>query len=135
MKPRVNLFAYAVLAASLAVGSAAGADSEAAPLVSLRDPFWPIGWTPPKVTVTTDKAPVVQKRSPVRWDDARKLLKITGLSKAPDGRYFAILKGIGVVEESDVVTVTLDDFTYKWRVTGITENGIVPEQIGVYPKK
>ena len=105
------------------------------PLDTLRDPFWPIGWTPPKITVTDEGPVVVQPRAPVRWNDARKRLQISGLSRMPDGRYLAILKGIGVVEEADVVAVTLVDFVYKWRITSITEKGFVPEQIGVYPKK
>jgi len=145
---KTSMHLSSVLIASVAVTVLCATDSTGAPptdakgsgnpaLATLRDPFWPIGWAPPKVTVTdVEEVPkVVQKRSPVRWEDARKLIHLSGLSKTSDGRYLAILKGIGVVEESDVVTVTLDDFTYKWRITKITEEGIAPERIGVYPKK
>jgi len=140
MKPWAVFSGILIAVSAVAVARAADGGSADTPVASLRDPFWPVGWTPPKPVAAAPvphQAPVApkQNRSPVRWEEARKLLKVTGLSKTTEGKAFAILKDVGVVEESDIVTVTLDGLVYKWRVTGVTEDGIVPEQIGVYPAR
>ena len=98
-----------------------------------RDPFWPIGWEPPRLGRMTTNAPV--KDVLTKWDKARAILQVTGLSKSPDGKYLAILKGIGVVEEGDTVSVNYMGLNYKWKITSVTSKGIVPERIGVFPIK
>jgi hypothetical protein len=99
-----------------------------------RDPFWPVGWEPPKVGPTVDAAPTQAPKPPTQWDEARKLLQVTGLSRrVTDGRYFAIVKGIGVVEEGDSVSVIQSGQMYKWKIRSISSRGIVPERTGVYP--
>ena len=69
-------------------------------------------------------------KSPVRWDEALKSVKITALSKAKDGRYIAIVKDIGVVEAGSQISVNYEDLTYRWRVKSISSKGIVPERLG-----
>ena len=128
-----GLFRLALPAMAQASAGDAGGDGPLS-LETLRDPFWPVGWEPPPKVAPTPGV-VHQPKSPIRWDEARKHIRITGLSKTSDGDYFAILKKIGVVEAGDVVAVTLDDLVYRWRVTKITNKGIVPEKIGVFPKK
>jgi hypothetical protein len=101
-----------------------------------RDPFWPVGWTPPKLgpvaAGTPTSAPV---KDITHWDDARKLIQVTGMSRTKDGKYLAILKGIGVAEEGDTVSITYMGLVYRWKIKSITSKGLVPERIGVYPTR
>jgi hypothetical protein len=96
-----------------------------------RDPFWPIGWLPPRVDPT--KAEVTPPGEVTHWDEARKLLQVTGMSRGKDGKYLAILKGVGVVEEGNTVSINYMGQAYKWKIKSITSKGIVPEKAGVYP--
>lgn len=143
---RAGLWATActsALLASLALADSpadpaagAGQTNAAPPAVSEpRDPFWPVGWEPPKVGLAAaDTSPVQAPKPPTQWDEARKLLQVTGLSRrVTDGKYFAIVKGIGVVEEGDSVTVIHNGQMYKWKIKSISSKGIVPERTGVYP--
>jgi len=116
-----------------ASGPSAEATGTNAVLTLTRDPFWPVGWEPPRLGRVTTNAPV--KDVLTKWDKARAILQVTGLSKSADGKYFAILKGIGVVEEGDTVSVNYMGLIYKWKITSVTSKGIVPERIGVYPIK
>ena len=102
-------------------------------LTLTRDPFWPIGWEPPHMGPVTANTPT--KSVLTNWDEARALLQVTGLSKTRDGKYLAILKRIGVVEEGDTVSVNFRGLNYKWKIASVTSKGIVPERIGVYPVK
>jgi hypothetical protein len=100
-------------------------------LTKLRDPFWPVGWEPPPTEPVKGKT--VQKADLIKWDEARKSIHVTGLSKDSRGKFIAIIKGIGVVEPGDTISVRHSGLVYKWKVSDITTKGIVPEQIGVYP--
>lgn len=139
MRLAVALFGVCALLALAAVraedasappAEAAGAD---AGLMLTRDPFWPVGWKPPVPGKVSANATV--KDVPIKWDEARALLQLTGLSKSPNGNYLAILKGIGVVEEGETVSVNFMGLNYKWKITSVTSKGIVPERMGVFPIK
>lgn len=114
--------------------NASSASVEASQVVTLtRDPFWPVGWEPPQMGPVTGDMPT--KSLLTNWDEARALLQVTGLSKTRDGKYLAILKRIGVVEQGDTVSVNFRGLNYKWKIASVTSKGIVPERIGVYPVK
>ena len=99
----------------------------------LRDPFWPVGWAPPNFgQIGTDED---ARNALARWEEARKLLQVTGLSRGANGKYVAILKGIGVVQEGQTVSVNHGDLTYRWRIASINSRGIVPEKVGASPAK
>jgi hypothetical protein len=138
---RLALLGFAVALLSTALFCSAqkpegsAGDSVKSGLEAIRDPFWPVGWEPPEEEEISDDGVEPPPGTSVRWDDAKKRIRITGLSKNSDGEHFAILKSIGVVEAGDVIAVTLDDLVYKWRVTRITNKGMVPEKVGVFPKK
>lgn len=97
-------------------------------LSAFRDPFWPVGWTPPKASPVPR---VTRSASPIRWDDATRMLEVTAMTQNSAGAYVAILRGIGVVEVGDTVSVTLGDLVYRWEVREITNKGIVPRRLGV----
>jgi hypothetical protein len=96
----------------------------------LRDPFWPVGWRPEAKDPTrkADLSPAVA----MKWAEARKLLQVTGFGRTTGGRRMAIIKGVGVVEEGDVISVHFEGAVYRWAVRSITETEIVTEKIGAY---
>ncbi|NQT92128.1 MAG: hypothetical protein HQ559_05150 [Lentisphaerae bacterium] len=94
-----------------------------------RDPFWPVGWVPPDFGMSDDAAaPKLQPAS--RWKQALRLLKVTGITEGTD-EYIAVIKGIGVVEEGDVIAVNYQGLIYKWIVRSINGKGIVPERLSI----
>ena len=110
---------------------------------SLRDPFWPIGYTPPKpieekpikkpepVVVEKPKAPPPPE--PVtadEWKMARKLLKISGYALA-DKKKQEIARRTSIViinrnyyKKGDLVKITNKDIEYIWRVGEIRKNSV-----------
>lgn len=101
------------------------------PLSTLRDPFWPIGWTPPEQASATlvAKATVGQ----YRWKQALATFELTGLSKKVDGTYVAVLRGVGVVEPGDTIKTVYEGFEYGWQIQEITKKGIEPVRAWVRP--
>ena len=100
-----------------------------------RDPFRPVGWTPPKRRVATRRSgPVEEDTSPVKWEEAEKLLGVSGVSKNRDGEYAAIIRRIGVVENGDIISIRYGDLIYRWKVLAISRNGVTPERLGAYPE-
>ncbi|MDA0991001.1 MAG: hypothetical protein O3A51_09645 [Verrucomicrobia bacterium] len=106
---------------------AANAPSVSAAFKQRRDPLWPIGWKPAPVQTVYDASP----KSPIRWKEASRKIELSALSKSADGTYFVIVKGIGVVEQGDVIAIALDGLTYRWTVKEINERGLVPVRLNV----
>lgn len=103
--------------------------------VQVRDPFWPVGYVPRKpvrpVPAEAAAAKVVipeSARLPM-WEEARKLLDIKGISLIGRDRhsghpkYLAMVTG-KFVEEGDTVSVSFEGLVYRWKVTGISEDGV-----------
>lgn len=113
-----------------------------------RDPFWPVGYTPKKRVIKPKglAGSGAQKGSsvvevapePVRvpvWDEARKRLDIRGISLIHDKnsrspKYLALISG-KLVEEGNVVSVKFDDRVYRWRVAGITAEGVSLQKLDI----
>ena len=85
----------------------------------LRDPFWPVGYVPPKVKKTPNLA-AMGNVSQVVWPK----LNITGISKFANGSYIAFIKGHGMVEIGDAVSVKKDGFIFEFEITSVTKIGI-----------
>lgn len=119
------------IAATESTNSAAGSEPNLGDLESRRDPFWPIGWKPVPAGTVQDVASDVHPKGPIRWDEASKLLEMTALTALPNGQHVAVLKGIGVVEAGDKVSVNYGGLTYRWQVRSITDEGIIPVRLGV----
>lgn len=99
----------------------------------LRDPFWPIGWQPKDWGHSPKAAEKIQGLK--KWELAAKQIFIKGISRSPNGKYFALIKDIGVVEEGDVMAVDYGGLTYRWTIKEVTKNGIVPVKLDVVPTK
>ena len=100
------------------------------PLGELRDPFWPVGWVPPKMERVTFKSPALPQQ-PVRWEEVARKLEVSALSQLPDGRHIAVLKNIGLVEAGDTISVNYGGLTYRWEVRAVTAAGIQTKRVGV----
>lgn len=120
-----------------------------APASGLRDPFWPVGYAPkvikkgPAVNKAGDPVPGSQQPEvapePVhvpQWDEARRKLDIRGISligrdkDSGQPKYLAMVAG-KLVEEGAVVTVAHDEHVYRWKVVGISANGVSFQKLDV----
>ncbi len=109
-----------------------------------RDPFLPIGYVPKKVK--TIKKIEGEKLSPavnptpeqarvLLWDEARRRVDIRGISLMHDKnsgapRYFAMVAG-KLVEIGDAVSAKYEGQVYRWRVVGISEEGVSLQKLDV----
>ncbi len=99
----------------------------------LRDPFWPIGEQPAGWGQEEDEKNEIDGIK--EWDVALKKIKLSGISKDSNGNYFAGIRGHGVVEKGDVISVDYGGLTYSWRIKDVTKRGIVPVKLNVAPTK
>ena len=99
----------------------------------LRDPFWPIGKQPEGWG--QKKGEKKELEGFKQWSLAAKKIKLSGISKDPQGNYFAVIRGQGVVEKGDVISVDYAGLTYSWIIKDVTKKGIVPAKLNVVPAK
>lgn len=103
-----------------------------------RDPFWPVGYVPRPVRISSPAAQAGGRPSETagmeaplhpQWDEAKKRLDIRGVSmigRDKDSnrpRYVAMVAG-KLVEEGDKVSINFEGQIYRWKVTGISPSGI-----------
>ena len=94
---------------------------------NIRDPFWPVGFEPPKPKKPTDPvveqvvAPVVEEAP--RWEDAMKELSVKGIMNVGGGRFMAVVNE-QVVGENDIVSVSFGTRRYTWRINSISAQGV-----------
>lgn len=104
-----------------------------------RDPFWPIGYTPPPppgqaepepqeakpLAPPPPPAPAEKPISDAEWTKARKALAISGIAKSvrPDTKETRILLMINrrSYAAGDTVTFVNDDIRFQWRIDALTE--------------
>lgn len=132
--------------ASGQVAPAQGEDPSV-PVSRMRDPFWPVGYTQKiviKATVSKAGQPasvpaVVTVPEPVavpQWDEARRKIDIRGISligrdkDSGQPKYLALVAG-KLVEEGNVVSVTYNEFVYRWKVVGIGTAGVSFQKMDV----
>lgn len=87
---------------------------------SIRDPFWPVGYTPVPESKKLEQAKISRLESLIKWPK----LKLQGISRTSDNKYLAVIDKIGIVEEGDVIAVKKDGIIYRWKINKITKNGI-----------
>jgi hypothetical protein len=59
------------------------------------------------------------------------LLHISGIGEGPDGAFFAIVRGHGVVRKGDIVPVATTEVTGKVRILLITRYGVEIQRLGM----
>lgn len=90
------------------------------PFQGLRDPFWPVGFTPEPETEKEDEKAAEPDVIQAVWPS----LKLRGITRTADGHNIAILESIGLVEPGDIVTLEHDGLRFRWRINAINDNGI-----------
>ncbi len=93
----------------------------------LRDPFWPIGYTR-KIKPVVDPSEQKEPDEPVKIEPKWPRLKLKAVTSSPKG-YIAILDGIGLVEEGQIVRMTVDGIVYRWRIGKITSKGFAHQKL------
>lgn len=134
-----KLYILAIITFILHVSCSAYADAEVASastnepaaeinIMALRDPFWPSGWRPPNFGKKKSETEI---KSPIKWKEAASLLRIAGLTKKAGGEYIAIIKGYGIIEKGETLTVSYQGLIYKWIIKDITAQGIERKRLSV----
>lgn len=116
-------------------GAAETAAEPSAPALppDLRDPFWPVGYTPKSATPAEPSAktpaPSIAKEEPqaragdAQWDKAIKKVNIRGIMRHGSGTFVAMINN-QVTAENDVVSVVFDHQRYRWRVVAINHKNV-----------
>jgi len=84
----------------------------------LRDPFSPVGYVSPKKKVAPTLSNDLSKDQ-VSWPK----LDVTAITKDTDGTYIMFLKGRGMAEKGDIISVKKDGYSFEYEITEITEKG------------
>ncbi|MFH0907455.1 MAG: hypothetical protein V1929_01665 [bacterium] len=88
----------------------------------MRDPFWPIGYMPPKAQVDVGpaipSAPEIPDLPSRNWEQAQKALSIKGIIKSGSS-YVASINN-QILGENEKVSIYYDSQKYVWRITAIT---------------
>lgn len=100
---------------------------------ALRDPFWPVGYTPPQKkppqpAPADQPTPQPQTESvpadrPPKWDEAMRMISIKGIMSVGEGKYMAVVND-QVVNENDTVSVTFEGRRYSWKIVRIAADGV-----------
>jgi len=107
-------------------GASSVAKQNQGSIVSMRDPFWPVGFYPvPESKKENEEEKEKEKQlselqARTKWPK----LELIGLTKTSDNKYVAILKDFGVVEPGDIISAKQDGLIYRWRINAITGKGI-----------
>lgn len=113
-------------------GEGNGNSAPAPETATMRDPFWPVGFTPkppeaksPDGTVTPGVTTIVEPviEEPPKWDEALKLLSVKGVMKGKTGGFMAAINN-QVVSEGDVISAVHKNRKYSWKVSSISDKGV-----------
>lgn len=96
-----------------------------------RDPFWPVGFVPPKPKAADE--PVVadepEPERPLQWEDALKTLSVQGIMKTGSaGEYVAVING-QVVSAGETVSARYQEREYSWLIRKISNKGVSFERL------
>jgi hypothetical protein len=122
-------------------------EATTASVVRVRDPFWPVGYTPKVIRKSGElKAGGASTQGAVaelpeharapQWDEARRRLDVRGISligrdKANGQPKFLAMVAGKLVEEGNVVNVIYEDRVYRWKIVGIGKGGISFQKLDV----
>jgi hypothetical protein len=114
---------HLLLLITLIGGPAIGADAE-----PKRDPFWPIGFRPAAPVGTAPGAVgAVIGQPQLVWPD----IPVQGRSRGDDGRYFVLIRSIGVVSAGEEIAFQRGEYWFHWRIEEIDESGMRSVRLGV----
>ncbi len=99
----------------------------------LRDPFWPIGYTPaPAPDADVAEGPQMsyldELKSRIRWP----ALRLKGVTRVGD-RHLAIIDEVGLVEAGDTITLRRGELVYSWQIEDVTGKGVAFKRLDASP--
>jgi len=97
-----------------------------------RDPFWPVGYTPPP---PPDAEPEDAQQEAIQAQLEWPVLRLTGLTRTGDRRHLAMIENVGIVEAGETIQVEREGIVYRWRVEAITARGINVRELGARPAR
>lgn len=104
----------------------AAAGIPAQPEDQMRDPFWPIGYVPPKaladVGPSAPDAPPEPELPNRKWEQAQKALSIKGIIKS-GATYLANINN-QILGANDKVSIYFDSQKYVWKITSISAKSV-----------
>ncbi len=109
-------------------------------LIQGRDPFWPVGYTPPEPeaevadvphtpSTPDDDAPPVIEKDETEWPR----LRVRGITTTLDGGYIAMIDGFGIAETGQIIQITERNIIFRWEVVEITKRGLDTRRIDARP--
>jgi len=104
-------------------------------LLGLRDPFWPVGYEPPPPEPEFNEEEAEQARAEreiekkIQWP----ALHLKGITRAGRNRYMAIIKGVGLVEADQTVSMRQGDMLYSWLIEKVTAKGVMVTRLEARP--
>jgi hypothetical protein len=95
-------------------------------LLGLRDPFWPVGYepAPPEPELTGEESQQAKIETEIKKKIQWPALQLKGITKAGEDRYMAIIKGVGLVEGGQTVSMRRGDMLYSWLIDKVTAEGV-----------
>ena len=126
--------AVLLLTAPRAAAEGGSADEAAPPdrWADARDPFWPIGYTPPPPPEAEPAdAPPAAIQVELQWPE----LRLTSLARTGGGQHLAIIEGVGIVESGETIQIERDGIIYRWRVDAVTTRGINVRRLDARPAR
>ena len=92
----------------------------------LRDPFWPIGYTPQAEAAEEEEMEEepeeIVDTAALKFDEAVKQLNVRGIMQL-GGEYTAMVND-QVVRKGDLVSLVIGGHRYRWRVRSIAQRGV-----------
>ncbi len=110
--------------------SSNGIDLQDEAFKSLRDPFWPVAFKPVSESEKIEKTKIADLKAKISWP----ALPLRGVTHAGGKNYIAILEGIGLVEDGDIVEIEQDSLIYRWRIDKVTSAGVGSTRLDVTEK-
>jgi len=120
----VHTGALAAGAARISAGATGSVETSSTNLM-VRDPFWPVGYSPGQEEPANLPAPQVEKRpeAPPRWKEATRSLRIKGVLRVSAGKYVAMIND-RIVGEGDLIEAFFSGRKYRWRIKSVSREGV-----------
>lgn len=119
------------VSADVLTGEVPGAPDTAPEKAFRRDPFWPVGYTPPAqgrvATQGSEQKPPEKDASEKEWDDAAKSLVYQGSLISSSGAY-AIINN-QMCQTNDVLTVRRGGKIFRFRVKNLAPGKVQLERL------
>lgn len=107
-----------------------GIDLQSEAFKNLRDPFWPVTYTPASESEKIEETKIADLKAKIKWPE----LPLRGITHAGGKRYIAIIEGAGIVETGDIVTIEQDSLIYRWIIDNVTNAGVSSTRLDVTEK-